>query len=172
MNKALQGFYEVATGARAVFVRVHGLASMNNCLAVRDFIEEMLRANHSFIVVDLSECTGMDSTFMGVLAGAATCETPGRSAGVAIVNAGEQVLRLLRSVGLTELIFVEPGPFEAPKLDFVRLEDTPGEEERLALVRSAHERLIKISEKNEKKFGPFLEALEEEMRHKGMLGPA
>jgi anti-sigma B factor antagonist len=162
------GYYEVATGARAVYVRVHGLATMSNCLCLRTFMEDLLAGGRSFVVVDLADCTGMDSTFMGVLAGAATYEQNGKTPGIAAVNVSEPLLRLLRNVGLTELIFVEPEPFEAPALEFIRLEEQRGEKERLACVHAAHEHLMKINDRNEEVFRPFVAALELEMRQRGM----
>ena len=169
MVRALDGYYEVAIGKRAVYVRVHGLASMNNCLCVRDFIEKMLRSGHSFLVVDLADCTGMDSTFMGVLAGAATCAKDDPRPGVAVVNASEHLAGLLESVGLSELLFVDPKPFEDARIAFVPLGGNGSEEERLACIHDAHERLLEASEENEKLFGPFLTTLEAEMKAKGLL---
>jgi anti-anti-sigma regulatory factor len=162
------GYYEVAIGARAVYVRVHGLATMSNCLCLRTFIEELLAAGRSFIVVDLADCAGMDSTFMGVLAGAATSERNGRPPGIAAVNVSEPLLRLLKNVGLTELIFVEPEPFETPALEFVRLAEQRGEKDRLACVQAAHEHLMKLNERNEEIFRPLVAALELEMKQYGM----
>ena len=164
------GYYEVATGTRAVYVRVHGLATMSNCLCLRTFMEGLLAGGRSFIVVDLADCAGMDSTFMGVLAGAATYEQNGKAPGIAAVNVSEPLLRLLKNVGLTELIFVEPEPFETPALEFVRLEEQRGEKERLACVQAAHEHLMKINDRNEEVFRPFVAALELEMKQRGMKG--
>lgn len=161
--------YEVAVGKRAIYVRVHGLASMNNCLCLRDFIDQMLSEGHSFLVMDLSDCSGMDSTFMGLIAGAATYDVQGKPAGVAIVNASEPLVKLLRSVGLNELVYVEQDPFDTPNLQFVPLEDQPSEEERLRLIRNAHRNLIRLSDKNEEIFGPLVSALELEMRQRGMI---
>ena len=169
MIQAANGFYEVAVGERAVYVRVHGLASMNNCLCVRDFIEDMLRSDHSFVVVDLADCTGMDSTFMGALASAATFEREEPRPGVAVVNAGEPLTRLLDGVGLSELILVEEDPFEAPGIEFLRLDEKADEEERLACIRETHRKLMEISDKNEKAFGVFVTALEAEMKQRGLL---
>jgi len=169
LTQVQEAFYEVAVGRRAVYVRVHGLASMNNCLCVRDFIEDMLQSDHGFIIVDLRECVGMDSTFMGVLAGAATFGKEGARPGVAVVNAGETLAGLLKSVGISELVFIDPEPFATPEIDFFRLEEQPGEEARLACIRAAHKKLIEVGEANEKLFGPFLAALESEMKQRGML---
>jgi len=162
------GFYEVAFGQRAVYLRVHGLASMNNCLCVRNFIEEALRAGQSFLVVDLAECSSMDSTFLGVLAGAATFERKGEPVSVAVVNANEECLKEIEGVGLQELILVEPKPFAVPPLEFARLDEQPSEERRLAMIRDAHRKLVSLSEKNEKLFGPIVVLLEEDMKRRGM----
>ena len=169
MSRAEDGFYEVAIGKRAVYVRVFGLASMTNCLCVRDFIEKMLVSGHRFVVVDLAECTGMDSTFMGVLAGTATSTRDKKTVGVAVVNAGKSLQKLLKSVGIAELVFVDPEPFETPEIEFLRLAERGGEEERIALIRSAHQHLLKASERNAELFRPLLKALEAEMVKKGML---
>ena len=172
MTDAQNGSYEVAIGKRAVFVRVHGLGSMNNCLCLRDFVEELLQAGRSFLVIDLTDCTGMDSTFMGLIAGAAAFEQGESTVGVAVVNANDALVGLLKSVGLMELVFVEPEPFEVPALEFQRLEEPASEDERLALVRSAHEHLIKICDENERLFGPLVRTLEKEMRERGLLESA
>lgn len=169
MSDDLSGYYEVAVGERAVYLRVHGLGSMNNCLCVRDFLEDMVEDHRGFVVVDLEDCTGMDSTFMGVLAGIATYEVDGRPVGVAVVNGSPQLVKLLRGVGLTELVYVDPQPFDPPPLEFHRLEEQPSEEDRLKLIRAAHEHLIEISEENEKLFGPLVKTIEREMRDRGIL---
>ena len=162
------GHYEVAFGSRAVYLRAHGLASMNNCLCVRDFIEEALRAGHSFLVVDLAACSSMDSTFMGVLAGAATYEQKDGPVSVAIVNANAECLKEMEGVGLQELIMVEPKAFEVPALEFVRLDEQPNEERRLAMIHAAHQKLVTLSDKNEQLFGPIVAVLAEDMKRRGM----
>jgi len=161
--------YEVAIGKRAVLVRVSGMASMTNCLCLRDFLDEMQASSHSFIIIDLTRCTGMDSTFMGVLAGAASYVKAGRKTGVAVVNAGKPLVKLLESVGISELVFVDPDPFEMADVEFLHLEDRAGEEERLALIRTAHQHLIKAGAHNAKIFGPLLRQLEVEMKKRGLL---
>ena len=169
MSDGLKGSYEVAVGARAVYVRVHGLGSMNNCFCVRDFLDDMLDSHRGFIVFDLQDCTGMDSTFMGVIAGVATAEQDGRPIGVAVVNASERLVKLIGSVGLTELVFIEPDPFDTPDLEFHLLEEQCTETDRIRLIRSAHTHLIGISEENERIFGSLVRGIEKEMARSGML---
>jgi len=169
LSENLKGSYEVAAGRRAVYVRVHGLASMTNCLCVRDVLDRFIRSKRTFVVFDLGDCTGMDSTFMGVIAGVATQDLNDKPVGVAIVNAPPRIVKLLESVGLTELVYVDPDPFETPEVQFHLLEEQATEEERLQLIRTAHEHLIAISEENEKIFGPLLRAVEREMKQRGMI---
>ncbi len=167
MSRAEDGFYEVAIGKRAVYVRVAGLASMTNCLCVRDFIQKMLASGHRFVIIDLAGCTGMDSTFMGVLAGTATFVRDKKTVGVAVVNATQSLRKLLKSVGIAELVFVDPEPFETPAIEFLRLEERGGEEERIALIRTAHQHLVKASAQNAGIFRPPLKILEAEMAQRG-----
>jgi len=165
----LKGVYEVAAGRRAVYVRAHGLASMTNCLCVRDVLDRFIKSKRSFVIFDLSDCTGMDSTFMGVIAGVATQDLNDKPVGVVVVNASPRLAGLLESVGLTELVYVDPDPFETPGVQFHLLEEQATEEDRLKLIRTAHEHLIAISEENEKIFGPLLSAVESEMKHRGII---
>lgn len=168
MSGNLKGSYEVAVGRRAVYVRLHGLASMTNCLCVRDVLDRFIRSKRNFVVLDFGDCTGMDSTFMGVIAGVATQDLNDKPVGVAVVNASPRLVRLLESVGLTELVYVDPDPFETPEVQFHLLEEQATEEERLKLIRTAHEHLIAISEENEKIFGSLLGAVETEMKKRGI----
>jgi hypothetical protein len=169
VSDGLKGTYEVAVGDRAVYVRVHGLGSMNNCLCLRDFLDDMLREGRNFIVFDLADCTGMDSTFMGCIAGVATEEVKGRPVGVAVVNAADNLVKLLEGVGLDELVFIDPEPFASDNATYHRLEEQATESERLRLIKSAHENLINLSAENEQIFGDLVRTIEREMKHRGLL---
>ena len=168
MKAAESGYYEAAVGKNAVFVRAHGLASMNNCLCVRDFVDHMLETGHLFVVFDLADCTGMDSTFMGLLAGAATYDLNEHTPGVAVVNADKSLQGLLKEVGIDELVLIESEPFEDPAIQFIRLPEKTDETERLACIVQAHQKLIPLSDQNEKIFGPLIASIEAEMKQKGM----
>ena len=54
-----------------ILVRVCGRASFQNSQYVRDYMQQSVREGHRRFIFDFFECTGMDSTFLGVLAGAA-----------------------------------------------------------------------------------------------------
>lgn len=66
-----QGHYLVTANLGAVYVRVVGLGSMNNCFSLQDFLQDLKTKGYAQFIFDLKECRGFDSTFMGVLIGLA-----------------------------------------------------------------------------------------------------
>ena len=53
------------------WIRVVGEASRWNATRVKEFVREKTREGVSQFMVDMEECSAVDSTFMGTLAGAA-----------------------------------------------------------------------------------------------------
>jgi len=158
-----EGYYQVGLSRTAVYVRVIGLATMYTAACVRDFVERMLEEGYAKAVFDLEDCCGMDSTFLGVLAGVATYDGADDMPSVIVVNAAPPNRHLLESVGLTELIEVCDGRIDRPDIRLESLRERTREEERLDLVRSAHEKLVQIDDRNEEVFGAFLNALKAQM---------
>lgn len=142
---------------------------MTNCLCVRDVLDDLIESKRGFVVFDLDDCSGMDSTFMGVIAGVATQEIDNRAVSVAVVNASKHLAKLIEGLGLTELVYLDPDHFVPPDIEFYVLEEQATEEERLKLIHRAHEHLIAISDENEEIFGDLLRTIESEMRQRGMM---
>ena len=63
--------YLVDAYSDPVVIRIDGRASFQNSGSLRDFISEMLARGKTKFVLDFQHCASMDSTFLGVLAGAA-----------------------------------------------------------------------------------------------------
>lgn len=140
-----------------VVIRIEGRASFMNSAAVKDFIAEMLRQGKTRLVVDFQRCASMDSTFLGVLAGAALelrkLTPPGT---LILARAGERNLELIHNLGLHRLAVVEAaGPagggggqaLAAPRL---------GEQESARLVLEAHENLVATDGANAARFQDVL----------------
>ena len=68
---AAKPVYLVDASSDPVVVRVDGRACFQNSGCLRDFISELLRQGRRRFVLDFQNCVSMDSTFLGVLAGAA-----------------------------------------------------------------------------------------------------
>src|ERR1043166_8191652 len=114
-----------------VFVRVVGRGAYQNAEPVRQFGKEWLEKACRCFHVDLAECTGMDSTFLGVLAGLGLkLRARGLNDGLHLFNAGSHNLQSGQSLGVNLLARVDSGPADAvtspvpPALSFRRLPDT------------------------------------------------
>lgn len=156
--------YLVARHGVHVYVRAQGLASMRNAQILDAFLRGELESGADLVCVDLSACTGMDSTFMGLLVGIAG----GMAAGggkLVIINPTEAGLRLLTMLGVTEVVPVVDGCV-LPDLAFVELLEGgrgAGSVARMDMVRRAHVSLVAINEANKAKFAAFLAALEADL---------
>ena len=163
----LRGYFEVARWDTAVYVRVVGLANFNNSYLFQDFVDEMLGRGYTRFFVDLRDCQGFDSTFMGVMLGVHLYQPQHGSPGaeVVVVNAGPHHRKLLGDLGLDSIISIVedsvclPAEVRTERLGEERYEPKA----RIELIRKAHENLVALDESNREKFGPFLEALSREL---------
>src|SRR6202012_6297014 len=60
---------QVARRDKDVYVQVIGRGSFQNASHVKNFCEETLKGGAENFLVDLKDCTYLDSTFLGTLAG-------------------------------------------------------------------------------------------------------
>jgi anti-sigma B factor antagonist len=152
------------------WARVEPKGDFQNSRGVKEWAESKIDAGAKYIVVDLENCKGMDSTFMGNLAGLAiklTC-TGGE---LQIVDASDKCVNLLDELGVSVLMNVNPKntAWSANK-DSIR--------SRLSMlgvcmsgdatshVYETHKKLCEVDSKNELKFNAVLECLEAEICNK------
>lgn len=138
-----------------VLVRIDGRASFQNSACLRDFISEMIRQGKTRLVIDFMHCSSMDSTFLGVLAGAALELKKITPPGCLILSrVGQRNLELIRNLGLHRLLTVDagdfPGTFASGGAPLVCATRTELENARLVL--EAHENLVTADESNRTKF--------------------
>lgn len=90
------------------WLTVEGRGSFQNSPELKDLVREGLSQGRSRMVLDLQRCSGMDSTFMGMLSClAGKLETAGGC--LHVVNAAGKNADLLRGLGLDEVFTVEEG---------------------------------------------------------------
>jgi anti-anti-sigma factor len=157
---AAKPVYLVDAYSDPVLVRIDGRAHFQNSACLRDFIVEMMQQGRSRFVVDFLHCSGMDSTFLGVLAGAALELRKRKPPGsLVLVRLGPRNLELVRNLGLHRLLTVDSGDFP---MNFKTREDSAlvcrdhTELEGARLVLEAHENLCAADEANRAKFQDVL----------------
>jgi len=176
MSEGSSGIF-VACTERGAFVRVMGRGTYRNAEPLRQFGQEAIGRGGRRIFLDLAHCQGMDSTFLGVLAGfGLKLRQLGRNDGLHLMNAGERNLQLCQSLGLDRLARIEAGAPTASEetLEFRMLPDTdltalnkPADQAGTASVMlEAHEDLCRADERNEAKFKDVKKLLREEITRK------
>lgn len=146
----------------AVLVQVIGLGNMFLAPTLHAFVESELKAGFSNFVVDLKLCDGMDSTFMGTFIGLST-EIKNRFGWFCLVNVSEENMRLLKMLGVLHMVSIHEGEFPVPAGETTTLIPTNDPYARQKQIHSAHRLLLDADPENEKRFGPFIKALEAEM---------
>jgi len=137
-----------------VVVRINGKANYLNCNDFREFIESMVMEGKSQFVIDFENCTGMDSTFLGILAGTALELRKSRKPGICILcNLNERNHELICNLGLQNLLTIAedlPESAESEPQSFKGLNNVEVSDARSVL--RAHENLVEASDENAEKF--------------------
>jgi anti-anti-sigma factor len=161
--------YLVDAYSDPVVVRIEGRASFQNSGCLRDFIHEMLQRGKARFVLDFQHCAGMDSTYLGVLAGAALeMRRVAPNGSLVVARPGARNLELIRNLGLHRLLTVDAGE-NAPTSDNCRtaLECKARTEiETARLVLEAHESLVTAEPANRSKFQDVLTFLRNRVEQK------
>lgn len=160
---------EVVTSQDVVLVRVAGLARLSNAMLFEEFCADRIERSCRFFIIDLAQCRGMDSTFMGILVGLAQTTSENGATHVCVINASAYCQSLLSMLGIERIIRVVDKPIRLPPLEGVVLEDVQcSDETRLQLVEKAHESLCRLDDRNASQLQAFVEALKAEMAAKGI----
>jgi anti-sigma B factor antagonist len=168
-DTASKPVYLVDAYSDPVVVRIDGRASFQNSACLRDFIAEMLRRGKTRFVLDFQHCASMDSTFLGVLAGAALelrKSAPGGS--LVVTRVGQRNLELMRNLGLHRLLTLDPGNGgpDAEKCKTALDAPKASEVENARMVLEAHENLVSADEANRTKFQDVLAFLRNRVEQK------
>jgi len=167
MNGGTPTSLSVCVRDHVACVRVGGRATFSASVDFKKLLLQLQADGCTEIILDLKECTLMDSTFLGVLAGAAMkCDTArqnGSKNSIKLFQPSERILELLDNLGVLPLFTVLT---DAPKLDsFQRVND--GKATRVELNRAcfeAHKTLMNMGPDNERRFKDATEFFEKNLR--------
>ncbi len=141
----------VSAYSEPVVVRINGKANYLNCNRFREFVEKVVSDGKSRFVVDFEHCKGMDSTFLGILAGTALELRRQSPPGALIIcNLSERNLELICNLGLQNLLTIGGDLPEISEFQFNSLKN--GGVSSADNVLKAHEDLVKADAENASKF--------------------
>lgn len=163
----------VALDPPTAHVRVRGRASFKISSAVKEFGAAANAAGCTTLLFDLADCDGMDSTFMGVLAGLALRWRKSCGGEVVLVNMTPRTRGLAATLGLDEIVRAflageTPDRYAglAARSRELRELETGGESRRdiNETMLRAHEDLVKVNPENRPRFKDVLTFLREDLK--------
>ncbi len=152
------------------WIRCEGKGSFVQSPALKDCAQNAENRGEKRFVIDLQACSGMDSTFMGTLAGLST-RLRRSGGGVQIATPGPKNRQSLEDLGLDYLLEIEPPEASwRGQVDEIRAELKPyvpksqqGLGERAKHVLDAHRNLASTSDENAQRFKNVLDVLEKQV---------
>ncbi|MCF7847845.1 MAG: STAS domain-containing protein [Kiritimatiellales bacterium] len=158
----------------AAVIRVGGRGSFKVSPALKQFVHQIItRRSAEKIYLDMASCIGMDSTFMGVLAGLA-CYTESKSSiKFRLINLSDKNQKLLTTLGVDKVVKYSmvgseesasalPGNVEPSEILSTDLSDKLRAAET---ALEAHETLVDINPENYDRFKSVLEYLEADVKN-------
>ena len=155
----------VGTANRTVWVRVEGKGSFLNSTGLKEFAKEMINRGFREFAIDLKNCTVMDSTFMGTLAGIALRLRELGQGNLRVTNLNERNSDLLSNLGLDQLFIIEPRN-TAPETVAAQTPlagAAPDKTTQAQTMLEAHEACVEANEANAAKFKDVLEYLKQDL---------
>ena len=159
----------VMVGENFACVKVSGRANFTSSVDFKTVLTELKNKGYPYVVVELSECALMDSTFLGILAefGLKAMPKDGECEHNAIElrNANERLLELLENLGVLHLFKTAQGTVAA--IGAVETSSpspcNPSREELTRASLEAHQQLMDINPENIARFKDVTKFLAEDL---------
>ena len=167
---------QVAVCKTAALIRVTGRGTYRMGPSLDRFSEAALGRGCRLFILDLHRCVGMDSTFIGLLAGLALRMNREGTGELVMLNLGDKVVSLIETLGLSRVFRLYMGdeaggaPASGPAGVARMAPLDAGSEDRRAIIEtmlSAHCALVEASPENLPKFKDVIEYLKTDLDQDG-----
>ncbi len=148
-----------------LYIQAKGHITAQFCTRIKERVFDRLEKTPKItaIYTDLSECTYMDSTFLGLLAGFSKKLKNISGGRLYVQNADAQCTQLLHSMGLDRIMDINTSVVPFPE-NMETLDGNPDITPELLL--DAHEDLMELSRENTDKFSGLHHILTEQIKAK------
>jgi anti-sigma B factor antagonist len=160
----------VSVGKQCACVKITGRATFTSSIDLKTLVNELLQKGYNYLVLDLGECTLMDSTFLGVLAGFGLKmrepQPDHMSHTLELFNPTPRIAELLENLGVLHLFKVAQGtvtlPEQTESCDVAPANASQEEVTRTCL--EAHQLLMDIHPENVARFKDVARFLAEDLK--------
>ncbi len=149
----------VGCAEATVVIHVRGPGDLFNSYPLQVFLATMLEAEAEHFVLNLAECTQLDSTFMGVMAGLSQRLRATGKDTLCVANATPATLETMQRLGLTHLVDLRDMPVPALEATVTLQPVDLSRLERGRHMLHAHLELSAISEANRGEFALLIDTL-------------
>lgn len=154
----MQTQMQVASTNEIICIKVQGPANYSLCVDFKSVVSRCCDQDGRRLLLDLSDCSNMDSTFLGIVVGLTS-----RLERIELLNPQDRVIGLLENLGVLDLVTVGQG--DNPFLG--RLEDagpvSANKRELAQVSLEAHRILMDVNPENVPRFKDVAKFLEEDL---------
>jgi len=156
----------VLVGKDFACIKISGRANFTSSPDYKTLLEELAHKGYRHFIMDLAECTLMDSTFLGVLAGFGIKLNPDGEKGIELYNPNERVAELLENLGALHLFCVVNEPLQLPGVVKACTPESsnPTHEEITRTSLEAHQILMEVNPDNVARFKDVTKFLAEDLK--------
>jgi len=163
----------ILVGEHFACVKITGRANFKVSVDFKTLLTELHQRGFTCFVIELSECSLMDSTFLGVLAGfglkmfQAADRSPSNL--VELRNPNARITELLENLGVLHLFSISQGPLAASET-VQESSPEPAHASRTEITRAcleAHRTLMEINPANVSRFKEVTKFLAEDLHKLG-----
>lgn len=160
----------VLVGDQFACIKITGRANFSSSIDFKTLLNGLRQKGYSYFVLDLSGCTLMDSTFLGVLAGFGLKMLPNENEpgvqAIELLNPSPRIIDLLESLGVLHLFKIIQGTVSLPEntqaLPHEPVCSTKEEVTRACL--EAHRTLMELNPQNVSRFKEVAQFLAEDLK--------
>lgn len=160
----------VLIGQKFACIKISGRANFTSSIDFKSVVQNLGDKGYQLFVLELSECTLMDSTFLGLLAGFGlkmrgvpqdSCDR-----GMILFNPSPRITDLLESLGVLDLFRITHGSVNLPQgVESMAPTFAPhGREEVARACLEAHQTLSSLSPENAARFKDVTRFLAEDLK--------
>lgn len=148
------------------YLRIDGKGSFKNARYIKSFAEKMMELGVKKFVLDMQDCTFMDSTFMGILAALAIQLKKTTSTLLNLINVSPANFERLQNLGLLSLLQITEGQVVLKATPFSTIAETSQQATKEQIAQTmlrAHQALVEVEPKNALKFEDVISYLNEKL---------